>query len=84
MPNKVCVPNKAEDLNLSGFNMITGINESKALTWHIWCECKCRFDGGKYNSNQWWNKNKCRCECKKCDVCEKDYVWNLATCNREN
>ena len=28
-PNKVCVPNKAEDLNLSMFNMITGINESK-------------------------------------------------------
>ena len=25
--NKVCVPNKTEDLNLSVFNMITGINE---------------------------------------------------------
>ena len=24
--NKVCVPNKTEDLNLSMFNMITGIN----------------------------------------------------------
>ena len=29
LSNKVCVPNKAEDLNLSVFNMITGINESK-------------------------------------------------------
>ena len=29
--NKVCVPNKAEDLNLSMFNMITGINESKNI-----------------------------------------------------
>ena len=27
------------------FNMITGINESKILTKHISCECKCRFDG---------------------------------------
>ena len=35
MPNKVCVPNKTEDLNLSVFNMITGINEFKALTKHI-------------------------------------------------
>ena len=26
LSNKVCVPNKAEDLNLSVFNMITGIN----------------------------------------------------------
>ena len=25
--NKVCVPNKTEDLNLSVFNTITGINE---------------------------------------------------------
>ena len=26
--NKICVPNKTEDLNLSMFNMITEINES--------------------------------------------------------
>ena len=30
LSNKVCVPNKTEDLNLIAFNMITGINESKA------------------------------------------------------
>ena len=36
-----------QDLNLSVFNMITGINESKTLTWHISCECKCRFYGKK-------------------------------------
>ena len=29
--------------------MITRINESKALTKHISCECKCRFDGRKCN-----------------------------------
>ena len=33
--NKVCVPNKTEDLNLSVFNIITGINESEILTTHI-------------------------------------------------
>ena len=38
--NKVCVPNKTEELNLSAFNIITGINESKTLTKHISCECK--------------------------------------------
>ena len=27
LSNKNCVPNKTEDLNLSVFNMITGINE---------------------------------------------------------
>ena len=29
LSNKVCVPNKTEDLNLKVFNMITEINESK-------------------------------------------------------
>ena len=35
--------------------MITGINESKTLTKHISCECKCKFDGRKCNLDQWWN-----------------------------
>ena len=35
--DKVCVPNKIEQL---------------ALTKHISCECKCRFDGRKCNSDQ--------------------------------
>ena len=52
LPNKVCVPNKTEDLNLSVFNIITGINESKTLTKHISCKCKCIFDGRKCNSDQ--------------------------------
>ena len=51
--------------------MITGINESKTLPKHISRECKCRFD-------------ESRCECKKHNVCEKDYVWSLARCNCEN
>ena len=29
LPNKVCAPNKMEDLNFSVFNMIKGTNESK-------------------------------------------------------
>ena len=83
---KECVPNKTEDLNLSAFNMIAGINESKRITKHISCECKCRFDGRKCHSDHWWN-NECkkhRCECKKSRVCEKDYVWDPVTCNCEN
>ena len=61
--NKVCVPNETEDLNLSMFNMNTGINESKTLKKYISYECKCKFDGRKCNSNKWWNNDKCRCEC---------------------
>ena len=45
LSNKVCIPNKTEDLNLSVFNMITSIKESKALIKHFSYECKCRFNG---------------------------------------
>ena len=84
LSNKVCVPNKTKDLNLSLFNMIAGINESKTLTNHISCECKCKFNGRKCNSDQWWKNDKCRCQCKNFHLCEKSYVWNPATCNCEN
>ena len=76
--------NKSEYLNLIVFNIITVINEWKTLTRHISCECKCKFEKRKCNFDQWWNNNKCRWECKKCHVCEKDYVWNPATCSCEN
>ena len=56
--------NKTEDLNLSMFNMIIEINESKTLTKHISYICKCKFDGTKCNSNQWSNNDKCLRECR--------------------
>ena len=37
--------------NLSVFIMITGTNYSKTLTEHISCECKCKFDGRRCNSD---------------------------------
>ena len=49
LSNKVCVPNKTEDLNLSLFNIITEINESKTLTKYVSFECKRKFDGRKCN-----------------------------------
>ena len=64
--------------------MITGINKSKKLTKHISRESKCRLDERKYHSYQWWNNNKCLCECKKRRVCQKDYIWNPSTCICEN
>ena len=57
--------------------MITGINESKTLTKHISCKCKCKFDGRKCNSHKNWNNNKCWCECKNPKEhyeCKKVYI----------
>ena len=84
LSDKVCVPDKTLDLNLSMFNMIAGINESKTLTMHISCECKCTFDGTKCNSNQWRNNEKFQCECKKRHLYEKDYIWYPSTSSCEN
>ena len=47
LSNKLYVPNKTEDLN-----------ESRILTKHISCECKCKFNGRKRNLNQKWNKDE--------------------------
>ena len=57
------------------------------LTKHISCVCKSTFDDRKRNLNQKWNNVKFQCECKnlkKHHVCEKDYIFNPATCNCEN
>ena len=65
LSNKVCAPSKTEDLNQRVFEMIWGINELKTLK-HMSCKCKCRFDKRrKFNSDQWWNNNKCWYDCKK-------------------
>ena len=60
------------------------MNESKILKQHISCEYKCKFDGRKCNSDQWWNNYKYRVECKKHNECERDYIWNPTTCACKN
>ena len=52
LSNKVCVPNKKEDLNIHVFNMITVISKSKILTRDVSCKCKCKFYGRKCNPSQ--------------------------------
>ena len=34
-------------------------------------------NGKTCNSNQWWNNDKCRCECKKHHICEKDVIVKM-------
>ena len=48
-----------QDLSIHVFNMIVEKSESKILTKDISCECKGRFDGKKYNSDQWWDNGEC-------------------------
>ena len=65
--------------------MIAGIKELKTLGKHISCECKCRFDGRKCNSDQWWNNDKCQCECKKMSCMWRKIMFkNPSACNCEH
>ena len=75
--SKISVPNKTENVNLSVFHLITT---------YISCKCKWKFDSKENNSNQIWNNNKFRYECKSSikNVCEKSNIWNPATCSCEN
>ena len=50
LSNRVCAPDKTEDLNLNFFNRITGINEWQILTKHISSKCKSKFDSSKCHS----------------------------------
>ena len=42
-------------------------NETRHVSWHETCPCKCSVDASVFNDKQRWNKNKWRCECKKTD-----------------
>ena len=75
---------QTKDLNLSMLNMITGMNVSKTLKKHISCECKYNLTKENVIQINGGDNDKCPCECKNHNVCEKDYIWNPSTCNCEN
>ena len=77
---KICVPKETKDIHVEAFNMITNKNEAKAMTEHISCDCKCKFNSTICNSNQKWNNKTCQCECKNYCKCKKDYSWNPSKC----
>ena len=52
---KYMFPIEMEDVNLKVFDMIKERYESKILSKHISCECRCEFDGKTCNSRQNWN-----------------------------
>ena len=44
--------------------MVTKKNQTKTMTKHISCDCKCKFINTTRNSNQKRNNETCQCECK--------------------
>ena len=57
--------------------MITNKNEAKAITEHISCDCKCKFDRTICNSNQKLNNATCRCERRNYLVSAKKIIVGI-------
>ena len=60
---KLCVPDVIKDMNIEVLNLMSRINETRHVSWHETCTCKCRLDASVCNNKQHWNNDKCRCEC---------------------
>ena len=52
-------------------------NETRPVSWHEICTCKCRLDAGVYNDKQGWNYDKCSCEC------DDEFICNPSICECE-
>ena len=61
---KYYVPNETKDIYVKAFNMITNKDEAKAMTEHISCACKRKFNCTTCDSNQKWNHKICKRDCK--------------------
>ena len=82
---KICVPKETKDINVKTFTMIKNRIDVKAMTEHISCDCKSKFNNSTtFNSNQKWNNKIYQCECKNYRTCKKDYSCNPSTCICEN
>ena len=78
---KICASKEIKHTNVKVFHMITNKDEAKAMTEHISCDFKCKFNSATCSSKQ--NKT-CQCEYKNFHKCEKDYSWNPSACICEN
>ena len=49
---KLCVPDVVKNMNIKVFNKMSKINETRYISWHEACTCKCRFGVSIYNNKQ--------------------------------
>ena len=69
-----------KDIIVKVFNILTNENGAKIMAKHISCNCKCKFNSTKWNSNQKWNNETFQCECKSYRKCKRDYSLNPSKC----
>ena len=62
---KLCVSDVVKDMNIKVFSLMSRINETRHISWHESCTCKCSLDASVCNDKQRWNNEKCKCEYKR-------------------
>ena len=83
---KLYVLDVVKNINIKVFNQISRTNETRYVSWHGTCACKCRLNASVSNNKQRWNNDKCRCECKELigeGRCDKVFIWNPSICEWE-
>ena len=68
---KVCLPDIVKNISVKVFDLISGKNVLKNVSFHESCKCTCLLDKKVCDNKQKWNKEKCRCECLEIKECEK-------------
>ena len=80
---RLCVADVVKGINVKVFNLMSRTNETRYITWHGTCSCKCRLYASVCKNKQRWNNDKCRCECKELvdkGICDKGLIWNPSNC----
>ena len=82
----MCVSHVVKNLNVKVFNQMLRTNETGHIEWHETCKFKCRLDASVCNNKQYWNDDKCRCECEEFidkRICDKGSILNPSNCECE-
>ena len=72
---KLCVLNIIKRVNITVYNFLMKLNETRNVLWHESCKCVCRLNSSVCNSKQIWNSDTCRCDCNE------DFAGTM-TCNK--
>ena len=83
---KLCVPDVVKSMNIKVFNQISRTNETRYVSWHATCKCKCRLDVSACNNRKRWNKDKCRFERKELidnGRCNEGFIRKPSKCECE-
>ena len=75
----LCFPDVVKNINIKVFNLMSRTNETRYVSWHETCACKCRLDASVCNDKQGCNNDKSRCGCKEIidkGKCDDGFIWN--------